>query len=88
MRIGRWSEFRAVVVVHVILSAMFVVAVVISGEVGCWSIWGILVWVFVFKIFCCEFWIRSAIRFPLWSSVYEFQVVECALTSPMMMLLV
>lgn len=33
--IGRWSEFSAWSVVQVILLVMLLVAVVMSGEVGC-----------------------------------------------------
>ena len=45
--IGKWSELRAVSVFQVVLFAMFVVAVVMSGEVACWSVCGFLVAVFV-----------------------------------------
>ena len=62
---GKWSELRAVSVFHVILLAMLAVAVVMSGEVGCWSVCGFLVWVLVFSMVCWEFCIKSDIKFPL-----------------------
>ena len=37
---------------------------------------------FVFSVMWSELLMRSAISYPLWSSVYECQRVECALTSP------
>ena len=45
--IGRWSELMAVSVFQVVLLAMFAVAVVMSGEVACWSVCGFLVGVCV-----------------------------------------
>ena len=43
---------------------------------------GTLVGVFVFSVMWFELLMTSAISCPLWSSVYEFQRVECAFTSP------
>ena len=37
---------------------------------------------FVFSVMWSELLMTSAISCPLWSSVYEFQRVECAFTSP------
>ena len=85
---GRWSECSAVIVFQVVLLAMLVVAVVMSGEVGCWSLCGFLVGVLVFSMVELEFCIVSAISVPLWSSVCECHVVECALMSPVVMLVV
>ena len=82
MRMGRWSELREVIVFHEILFAISVVAVVMSGDEGCWSVCGFLVCVFVLSVVCGELSIRSEIRCPLWSSVCECHVVECAFTSP------
>ena len=46
--------------------------VVISGEDVCCSVvFGILVGVFVFSVMWPESLMTSAIRCPLWSSVYE-----------------
>ena len=57
--------------------------VVISGEnVCCNVVFGTLVDVFVFSVMCSELMMTSAIRCPLWSSMYECQKVECAFTSP------
>ena len=72
--IGRWSEFSECSVFHVVLLLMLFVAVVMSGDVGCWSmLGGFLVGVSVFSIMCCEFCISSEINVPLWSSVGECQ---------------
>ena len=57
--------------------------VLISGDdVRCSEVFGTLVGVVVFGIMWSELLITSAIRCPLWSSVYECQRLECALTSP------
>ena len=49
-------------------------AMVISGDVGCWSdVVGFLVGVFVFRGRCVEFCMRSAMMLPLWSFVGENQ---------------
>ena len=62
--------------------------VVMSGEVGCWSeCGGFRVCVSVFSVMWLEFSIRSEMSVPLWSSVCECQSVECALMSPVMMVL-
>ena len=58
-------------------------AVVISGENVCCSlVFGTLVGVFVFSVMWSELLMTSAIRCPVWSSVYEFHKVECAFTYP------
>ena len=55
-----------------------------SGEVACCSVvCGTLVGVPVFSIMCSELLIMSEISCPLWSSVCEYQNVECTFTSPM-----
>ena len=57
--------------------------VVMSGDDVCCSVvFGTLVGVFVFSVMWSELLMTSAISFPLWSSVYECQRVECAFTSP------
>ena len=57
--------------------------VVISGEyVYCSVVFGTLDGVSVFSVIWSELLMTSAISCPLWSSVYECQRVECALTSP------
>ena len=55
--------------------------VVLSGEYVCCSVVnGTLVGVFVFSVMWSELLMTYAISCPLWSSVYEFQRVECAFT--------
>ena len=55
--------------------------VVISGEHICCSVvFGTLVG--VFSVMWSELLMTSSISCPLWSSVYEYQRVECAFTSP------
>ena len=57
--------------------------VVISGDyIRCSVVFGTLVVVFVFSVMRSKLLITSAISCPLWSSVYEYQRVECAFTSP------
>ena len=41
-----------------------------------------LVGVVVFSVMWSELLMTSAIGYPMWSSVYECQSVECAFTSP------
>ena len=61
-------------VVHRVLDT-----VVISGDDVCCSVvFGTLVGVFVFSDMWSELLMTSAISYPLWSSVYECQRVECA----------
>ena len=56
--------------------------VVISGEDVCCSVgFGTLVGEFVFMVMWSELLMTSAISCPLWSSVYECHIVECAFTS-------
>ena len=57
--------------------------VVMSGDnVCCSEVFGTLVGVFVFSVMWSELLMTSVICCPLWSSVYEYQRVECAFTSP------
>ena len=57
--------------------------VVMSGDVVCCRVVvGTLVGVFVFSGMWSELQMASDISWPLWSSVYECQRVECAFTSP------
>ena len=57
--------------------------VVISGEDVCCSVWCLTLWfVSVFSVMWSELLMTSAISCPLWLSVYEYQRVECAFTSP------
>ena len=63
-------------------------AVVMSGDVGCWSVCGgFLVGVFVFSVLCVEFIIMSAMSAPLWSVVGECHSWSCAFMSPAIMVL-
>ena len=56
--------------------------VVISGENVCCSVvFGTRVGVSGFSVIWSELLMTSAISYPLWSSVYEYQRVECAFTS-------
>ena len=56
--------------------------VVISGkDVSCSVASGTLVGVFVFSVMWSELLIKSAVSYPLWSSVYECHKVECAFTT-------
>ena len=58
-------------------------AVVMSGEVGCWSACGgFLVGVFVLRVLCVEFSMMSAISVPRWSVVGEYHRSSCAFMSP------
>ena len=58
--------------------------VVMSGDDVCCSVvFGTLVGLFVFSVMWSELLMTYAISCPLWSSVYEYQRVECAFTSPM-----
>ena len=55
----------------------------ISGDDVCCSVvFGTLVSVFVFSVMWFELLMTSANSCPLWSSVYECQIVDCAFTSP------
>ena len=57
--------------------------VVISGDYVCCSVvFDTMVGLLVFSVMWSELLLTSAISCPLWSSVYEFQRVECAFTSP------
>ena len=68
-------------IVRVELSTMSGCIVVICSDDVCYSVvFGTLVGVFVFSVIWSELLMTSAINCPLWSSVYEFQRVECAST--------
>ena len=45
-------------------------------------VWCLTIWFGVFSVMWSELLITFAISFPLWSTVYECQRVECAFTSP------
>ena len=56
--------------------------VLISGDDVCCSVvFGTLVVVFVFNVMWSQLLMTSAISCLLWSSMYQCQRVECALTS-------
>ena len=56
----------------------------ICGEDVYYSVvFGTLLGMFVFSVMWSELLRTSAISCPLWSSVYEYQRVECAFTYPM-----
>ena len=50
IRIGRWSEPSSWVVCQSVRGCSVLVMVVMSGEVGCWSVWGCLVGVLVLRV--------------------------------------
>ena len=80
---GRWSEFSVCIVCHVVRLNSVLQIVVMSGKVACCSVVCVtLVGVSVFSVMCSELLIMSDISCPLWSSVCEYQSVECAFTSP------
>ena len=55
--------------------------VVISGDDVCCSIvFGTLVGVFVVSVMWSELLMTFAISCPLWSSVHDCQIMECAFT--------
>ena len=56
--------------------------VISDDDVCCSVVFGTLVGVFVFSVMWSELLMASAISWPLWSSVYKYQTVECAFTSP------
>ena len=65
------------------LVVQYLDTVVIFGEGVCCSVvLGTLVGIFAFSVMWSMLLITSAISWPLCSSVYEFQRVECAFTSP------
>lgn len=71
---------------QVMCLCILLAAVVMSGDVGCWCMFGgSLVGVFSFSMMCSEFCMRSEMRVPLWSSVGECHELECAFMSPVMM---
>ena len=71
------------VLCHVVWLYSVLEIVVMSGEVACCNVvCGTLVGVSVFSVRCSELLIMSEISGPLWSSVCEYQSVECAFTSP------
>ena len=70
-------------IVRVELSTMSGCKVVMSGDDVCCSVvFGTLVGVFVFSVMWSELLMTSDISCPLWSSMYEYQRVKCAFTSP------
>ena len=73
---------ECVQVFHVVLFAMLLLAVVMSGDVGDWCMCGSQVGLSVLSMMCVDCCRRSAINVPLWSSVLECHVVEWALMSP------
>ena len=60
---------------------MFDTVVKSDYDVSCSVVFDTLVGVLVFSVMWSELLMTSAISFPLWSSVYECQRVECAFTS-------
>ena len=56
--------------------------VISDDDVCCSVVFGTLVGVSVFSVMWSELLMTSAISCPLWSSMYEYQIVECAFTCP------
>lgn len=80
---GRWSDDKACMVFHDVLLYSVLDTEVMSGEVFCCSeVFGTLVGVLVFSVMWSELLMTSAMSWPLWSSVCEYQRLECAFTSP------
>ena len=66
MRIGRWSEWSACRVIQDTCRLSEAVMVVISGEVGCWSVFGgFRVGVSVLSVMWLEFCIMFDMSVPL-----------------------
>lgn len=85
MVIGRWSEGRVQVVVHVVCWNRLLEMVVMSGEVDCWfGFGGTLVGVSWFSVRWFELVMRCSMVVPLWSVYGECHRLECALMSPVM----
>ena len=63
------------------MSVMLYTVVIYGDDVCCTVVFDTLVGVFVFSVMWSELLMASAISYPLWSSVCEFQRVECAFTS-------
>ena len=61
---------------------MFDTVVIYGDDVCCSVVFGTMVGVLVFGVMWSELLMISAISCPRWSSVYEYQRVECAFTSP------
>ena len=80
---GKWSDDSVCGVVHDVRLSSVLDTVVISGDDVCCSVvFGTLVGVLVCIVMGSELLMTSAISCPLWSSVYECQRMECALTCP------
>ena len=56
--------------------------VIYGDDVWCSMVFDTLVGVFMFNVIWSELLMTCAISCPLWSSVYEYQRVEYAFTSP------
>ena len=67
-------------IVRAELSTMSGCKVISGDDVCCSVVLGPLVG--VFSVMWSELLVTSAISCPQWSSVYEYQRVECAFTSP------
>ena len=80
---GKWSDDSACRAVHDVRLHRVSDTAMTSGDVCCSVVFGTVVGVLVFSVLWSELLMKSAIGFPLWSSVYEGQRVECAFTSPL-----
>ena len=58
------------------------IVVIFGDDVGCSVVFGSLVGVFVFSVMWSGFLMTSAIRCPLWLSLYKCQRVKYVFTSP------
>ena len=86
--IGLWSELIASSVVQVMLLCIVLVAVEMSGDVGCWFLFvGCLVCESVFRVRWSELFILSAMSVPLWSVISEYHIWWWALKSPVTIVL-
>ena len=78
VRMGKWSDDSACSVVHDVRLYSVLDTVAMSGyDVSCSVVFGTLVGVFVYSVMWSELLMTSAISCHLWSSVYEYQRVDC-----------
>ena len=86
--IGLRSELIASSIVQVMLLCIVLVAVEMSGDVGCWFLFiGCLVCESVFRVRWSELFILSALSVPLCSVIGEYHIWWWALKSPVTIVL-
>ena len=70
-----------IVRVELSLYSVLNTVVIYWEDICCSVVFGTLVCVSVVSVIWSEFLMTNATNCPLWSSVYEFQIVWCAFTS-------